>query len=957
MAEETRREVTTTDIQAFRDYARAKAEETGVVDPDIAEGLFEQESGFNPYAVSPRGATGIGQLTRDTAKKHGLKPEDRLKPFKNIDASIAELVDIHNQLPDLKWIDKITAYNAGVYGYKLFRDGKYDELLEGFETPEAKKARLDEITNFSSKVESKIVGFKQSRGQRMEQEGAQQTVNPVVGETPPADMVTPSPTPEATPGPQGMASYVVPPAKAVLENVVQPMAESFLQFPTDVTQNVIAGTQRAGQLVDSALGVPGAVGPPDSELVPFKTIDPMGAFNFGSAFFPGSPSRFGPWASRTYQAARGVGESALNIANETAKQRAIEAGLDYDKLGPVARMDLMMDEVDTTDELADLIGENAGSLALSGGVGGLLGGKVADRKLKPEEMDAAYKYNDVLRSNEAAVENAQLATAAERFKIDESNAKLREDNWMYNSAQAAAEQADLERSDAFARRMGPLIQQKAAVEDRFSALPKLPEDAVELEEWFFNQQARDFVAKEVGLPVTDPSKPFFEKLVGSRRQPSAMGARTLDPNSLENINNVLGEISQMARKSGILDSEFGKLGRPLGAPSPEIEKQMAEYGKVANNKKMPAAARAQAAAEVAKLEQSIEPPTLAEFIDRLHAIDATRRNKELVRKTTDGRRVADFLEEVSGELRAPGGVAESAMLPDEVEAWTTGNALSRTYNEQLRSHDFVMEHFQDVKPGANSMRNALAKDKKLMIQRFGEERYEHLYNTAVGLDTLRAALPTPPKKTFTGYKNVEEQAYGPQVVPNTKQLPDVNAMLREAPVNETTASIAKSSAMLANMAVRGAGLTAGYNVAQSFTKNAIHYLELLPPDSTMPSPEFVSNTMGLTGAALGFLLTSKSAGKAFSVMMENLDRPEGREYRQAAARLLAAGVIHRSFAGETKGRGPLQPDPEPEPAPATPTPQASPIPPLSSRRTDGPIPAPPGSGGPTAMPPGVQALR
>jgi hypothetical protein len=100
--------------EQYRAYALQKAEELGL-DPVWVDRIFSHESktkrapkGYDPEAVSPTGATGIGQLVKNTANHYlrktghlGLQdkfdPEMRKDPYKNIDASLAYMVDLKHK--------------------------------------------------------------------------------------------------------------------------------------------------------------------------------------------------------------------------------------------------------------------------------------------------------------------------------------------------------------------------------------------------------------------------------------------------------------------------------------------------------------------------------------------------------------------------------------------------------------------------------------------------------------------------------------------------------------------------------------------------------------------------------------------------------------------------------------------------------------------------------------------
>jgi membrane-bound lytic murein transglycosylase D len=74
------------------------------------------ESGFQPTAVSPRGATGLWQLMSNTAQPYGLRMDvwidERRDPWRATEASIAKLADNEAIFGD--WDLALAAYNCGV---------------------------------------------------------------------------------------------------------------------------------------------------------------------------------------------------------------------------------------------------------------------------------------------------------------------------------------------------------------------------------------------------------------------------------------------------------------------------------------------------------------------------------------------------------------------------------------------------------------------------------------------------------------------------------------------------------------------------------------------------------------------------------------------------------------------------------------------------------------------------
>lgn len=89
------------------------------IDYELLQALIATESGFNPSAVSPKGAIGLMQLMPDTARRYGVDT-DRHGPLErkltdpriNIRAGVRYLRDLINMFPDQLEL-ALAAYNAG----------------------------------------------------------------------------------------------------------------------------------------------------------------------------------------------------------------------------------------------------------------------------------------------------------------------------------------------------------------------------------------------------------------------------------------------------------------------------------------------------------------------------------------------------------------------------------------------------------------------------------------------------------------------------------------------------------------------------------------------------------------------------------------------------------------------------------------------------------------------------
>lgn len=87
--------------------ARAAARKHGVPE-DLFLRLVQRESGWNPQAVSVKGATGLAQLMPETAALLGVDPAD---PRQNIEGGARYLKRMYEKFGN--WRLALAAYNAG----------------------------------------------------------------------------------------------------------------------------------------------------------------------------------------------------------------------------------------------------------------------------------------------------------------------------------------------------------------------------------------------------------------------------------------------------------------------------------------------------------------------------------------------------------------------------------------------------------------------------------------------------------------------------------------------------------------------------------------------------------------------------------------------------------------------------------------------------------------------------
>lgn len=91
----------------YHQLARQDATNNGI-SADLFEKQINQESGFNPNAVSPMGAIGIAQIMPDTAAGWHVDPHD---PVASLSAAASAMAQY--QLRYQSYAKALAAYNAG----------------------------------------------------------------------------------------------------------------------------------------------------------------------------------------------------------------------------------------------------------------------------------------------------------------------------------------------------------------------------------------------------------------------------------------------------------------------------------------------------------------------------------------------------------------------------------------------------------------------------------------------------------------------------------------------------------------------------------------------------------------------------------------------------------------------------------------------------------------------------
>lgn len=125
--------------QARVDELVARAAEKYGVDPLLIHAVIQVESEYNPFAVSPKGATGLMQLMAGTARRFGVS--NRFVPSENIEAGVRYLKYLASRFRDERLA--LAAYNAGEGA--VFKYNSVPPYAETRSYVERVRARYEEL--------------------------------------------------------------------------------------------------------------------------------------------------------------------------------------------------------------------------------------------------------------------------------------------------------------------------------------------------------------------------------------------------------------------------------------------------------------------------------------------------------------------------------------------------------------------------------------------------------------------------------------------------------------------------------------------------------------------------------------------------------------------------------------------------------------------------------------------
>ena len=128
----------TTNKRAFKPMIDGIAKQRGV-DADLVHAVIAAESGYNPNAVSPKGAIGLMQVMPATAADYGVGSADALfDPKTNVDVGTRHLKRLLNKYGSIR--QAVAAYNAG--------EGALERNNAALAYPETRRYQVQVFNNF-----------------------------------------------------------------------------------------------------------------------------------------------------------------------------------------------------------------------------------------------------------------------------------------------------------------------------------------------------------------------------------------------------------------------------------------------------------------------------------------------------------------------------------------------------------------------------------------------------------------------------------------------------------------------------------------------------------------------------------------------------------------------------------------------------------------------------------------
>jgi len=151
--------VVTLPATPYDPYIEMVAREHGV-DPTLVKAVALVESGFNPKAVSSKGAQGLMQLMPATAERYGIS--DLRDPYQSLRAGAAHLRDLLDEYEGNVTL-ALAAYNAGSGAVKRYGGvPAYEETQQYVKKVQAKMGRTPRknegrvVSSKNAKIEMRV---------------------------------------------------------------------------------------------------------------------------------------------------------------------------------------------------------------------------------------------------------------------------------------------------------------------------------------------------------------------------------------------------------------------------------------------------------------------------------------------------------------------------------------------------------------------------------------------------------------------------------------------------------------------------------------------------------------------------------------------------------------------------------------------------------------------------------